>query len=158
VFGTFDRVPQRFEVIETWPLIVLRFPRVVDGVAVSGLIGAFERALERGSRFASVLDGTEIARLPGPAERQRLVAWMGDEAHQERERRLSVAAAVVVPSGLVRAFVAAIYFVRKPLAPQKWTETLREGVDWACGQLEEGGVALTPEIEAFRAGIGANAR
>jgi hypothetical protein len=152
-------VTSRFQIVEaTWPLILLRFPRVVDGESVSGLIDAFDRALERESRFVSVLDGTEIARLPGPEERQRLVSWMSDESRQERERKLSVAAAVVVPSGLVRAFVAAIYFVRKPIAPQKWTETVSEGVDWACAQLHGAGIALTPEIDKLRGELGLTKR
>jgi hypothetical protein len=154
-FDTIVPVSNRVQVIETtWPLLVVRFPRVVDAAAVSDMIGAFERALARGSRFASVLDGSQIERLPRAKERETLVAWMGDEAHQEKERALSVAAAVVATSGLLRAFVAAIYFVRKPHAPQKWTETALEGVDWACAQLVAAGVPLTPEIEKFRADLG----
>jgi hypothetical protein len=143
----------RLQVVESWPLIFVRFPRVVDADAVGGMMGVFDRALERGSPFASVLDGSDIARLPGPEVRETLTSWMADEERRTKEKNLAVASAVVVPSGLVRAFVAAIYFVRKPHAPQKWTETLPEGLDWACARLVEAGIALTPEIEKLRADL-----
>jgi hypothetical protein len=149
-------VPARFQVFEiARPLIVLRFPAIIDAESVTGLMGAFDRALHRGERFATVLDATETVRLPRASERQQLVDWMRDEARVKIERQLSVAAAIVVPSGLVRAFVAAMYFVRKPTAPQQWTATLAEGVEWACARLLEAGVALTPEIERLRGDVAA---
>ena len=53
-------------------------------------------------------------------------------------------------SGLVRAFVAAIYFVRKPVAPQHWTTDHGDAIEWACSRLAEAGVPLNPEIERLR--------
>src|SRR5580700_10614492 len=119
-------MPAGLQVVESWPLIFVRFPRIVDAASISGMMSVFDRALERAAPFASVLDGSAIARLPGPEVREALTSWMANEARQVKEKRFAVASAVVVPSGLVRAFVAAIYFVRKPHAPQKWTETVPE--------------------------------
>jgi hypothetical protein len=153
------RVQRGLHVIEsTHPLILMRFPPVVDGEVVSALMATFDRALARGLRFAAVLDATDTKRLPSADARRALVDWMLDEARVARERALSVAAATVVPSGLVRAFVAALYFVRKPTAPQHWTPTLREGVEWTCARLVEAGIALTPEIERLRAEVAGEAR
>ena len=97
-----------------------------------------------------MLDASETCRLPGPEEREALAEWLRDEARMQRERELDVGAAVVVRSGIVRAFVAAVYFVRKPAAPQRWTASWGEAIEWACGRLMEAGVALNEDIERLR--------
>jgi hypothetical protein len=134
----------------TRPLLIMRFPRVVDAQVIRAMMDAFDRAHRRGARFATVLDASETRRLPDAKERQMLAEWLGDERRRQRERDLDVGAAVVVPSSVVRAFVAAIYFVRKPVAPQHWTADPGEAIEWACARLLEAGVALNPEIDRLR--------
>jgi hypothetical protein len=136
------------QVIEyTRPLIVMRFPAVVDAHVLRAMMDAFDRAHRRGARFATVLDATDTRRLPGPKERQLLADWLGDAGRKERERELDVGSAVVVPSGVVRAFVAAVYFVRTPASPQHWTACIGDAIEWSCARLLEAGIALNPEIE-----------
>jgi hypothetical protein len=144
-------VPQQFQVTEsTWPLLLMQFPRVVDADAMRGMMAAFDRARVRRSPYVSVLDATEVRRLPGAHERQAFSEWLRSEEYREEENRFSVASAVVLPSGAVRAFVAALYVIRKPSAPQHWVATLPEAVEWSCERLVEAGVDLTPEIESLR--------
>ncbi len=134
----------------TRPLLIMRFPRVVDAQVIRAMMDAFDRAHRRGARFATVLDASETRRLPDAKERQMLAEWLQDATRMQRERELDVGAAVVVPSSVVRAFVAAIYFVRKPAAPQRWTTDPAEAIEWACARLVEAGVSLNPEIDRLR--------
>jgi hypothetical protein len=135
----------------THPLIVMRFPATIDAPTVAGLIRAFDRVLGRGERFGTVLDASAIRKLPGADERHALAEWLRDSKRLARERELSVAAAIIVPSAFVRAFVATMYFIRKPTAPQHLTATFGEGVEWVCRRLVEASVALSPDAEALRA-------
>jgi hypothetical protein len=137
---------------------LLRFPEVVDGPAIDAMMATFDRAHRRGGRFASVLDATDVRRLPGPPERQALADWLANPERQRLEREQSIGSALVTQSGFLRAFVAAIYFVRKPTSPQHWVATLSEGVEWACARLVEAGVALPPEVELARASAAAYGR
>jgi hypothetical protein len=140
-----------FHAEQIGPLLVLRFPEVVDAEAIDAMMATFDRAHRRGQRFASVLDATETRRLPGPREREALAAWLAEPMRRQLEREQNIGSALVNPSGIVRAFVAAIYFVRKPASPQHWVATLQEGVEWACARLVEAGVPLPPEVERVRA-------
>jgi hypothetical protein len=137
----------RLQVTTVGPLLLMRFPAIVDSSVIGDMLAAFERAHTRGERFATVLDATETRRLPGAKDRERLAEWLHDESRQRLERQLNLGAAVVVTSGLVRAFIAAIYFVRKPQTPQHWAASLKEGLEWTCARLVHAGVALTPEVE-----------
>jgi hypothetical protein len=144
-------VQQRFQIVEnTLPLIVMRMPAIVDAEAIQAMMDGFDRAHRRGERFAAVLDATDVKRLPDSGTRRRLVEWMLDDEHVRCERALTVAVATVVPSSLVRAFVAAVYFVHPPCAPQQWSPSYAEGIEWTCARLVEAGIPLTPEIERMR--------
>jgi hypothetical protein len=141
-------------VIETAkPIIVMHFPVQVDAGDVQGMMAAFDRAHRRGARHAIVLDATHTKRLPRAEDRQVLDAWLQDEERKKKERELTVGTAVVVPSSLVRAFVAAMNFVRKPLAPRYQTASFADGVEWCCARLVDAGVPLSPEAERLRAGV-----
>jgi hypothetical protein len=134
----------------TRPLLIMRFPAVVDAHVLRAMMDAFDRAHRRGARFVTVLDATDTRRLPGPKERELLAEWLGDEERQKRERQLDVGSALVVRSGVVRAFVAALYFVRRPAAPHYWTASIEDAIEWSCTRLVEAGIALTQEIEGVR--------
>jgi hypothetical protein len=134
----------------TRPLLIMRFPRVVDAQVLGAMMDAFDRAHRRGTPFATVLDASDTHRLPGPKEREILAEWLRDPMRAERERELNLGAAIVVRSGLVRAFVAALYFVRKPASAQHWTADPGDAIEWACARLVEAGIALNPEIERLR--------
>jgi hypothetical protein len=144
-------VTQTLQVTEsTWPLLLIQFPRIVDGEAMQGLMTAFDRARERRSPFASVIDATEVRRLPGAQERHSFTQWFRSDRYRAEERQFDLGAAVVLPSGAMRAFVAALYVIRRPAAPQRWVATLPEAVQWSCRRIVEAGIALTPEIEELR--------
>jgi hypothetical protein len=137
----------------TWPLLVLSFPRIAEAGTLRAFIEAFERAYERETPFATVIDGTMTARFPGPQGRKMLVEWLGDARRAELERLWCVGSAVVLPSGPKRALVSAFNIVRRPAAPQYWTATLPEAVDWARTRLLDAGVSVTPRIDELHADL-----
>jgi hypothetical protein len=135
-----------------WPLLYLPFPRVVGESTVRALIDAFEGAFAREEKFAVILDGTGITRFPGAPERKMVVDWMS-AAPRERERTWNIGTAIVIPSGPMRALVAAFNLIRRPVAPQEWTATLGEAIDWARAQLVAAGAPLNPRIDDARAAL-----
>ncbi len=142
--------PARF-VHGAWPVLVVHMPPVVNMVAIKSIIDGYEDVLRRNERFANVVDGSAIEKFPGSVERKMLTDWLTDEARVEKERRLTVATAVVVTSGPMRALLSAINWIGRPVAPQIAVATQAEAVEWCCARLTEAGVALTPAASTLRA-------
>jgi len=136
-----------------WPILLLTFHGFAGPNSIQKLMQAYERALTRASRYVSIIDGTSIEKFPAAAERETLTDWMKSEQNVAREKMWSLGAAVVVPSGPLRALLAAFNLVRRPITPQHWVATLDEGWAWAEAQLTTAGIALTPQIQALRADL-----
>lgn len=141
--------PARF-LDSTWPLVVVLLPPVMGMTAIRSIVDGYEGLLRRNRRFAHVVDCSAVSKFPGVAERKVLIDWLGDETRVERERRLTVATAVVLTSGPMRAFVSAINWVRRPSTPQKWMATQPEAVEWCCELLVGEGIVLPPAVGALR--------
>jgi hypothetical protein len=141
--------PARF-LDNTWPLAVVLLPPVMGMTAIRSIVDGYDALVRRNQRFAHVVDCSAVSKFPGGAERKVLIDWLGDEARIERERRLTIATAIVLTSGPMRAFVSAINWVRRPSTPQKWMATQPEAVEWCCQLLGEAGIALPPAVGALR--------
>jgi hypothetical protein len=142
-----------------WPLLLLTFPRVVTESTVRRLIAAYETAFQRATRFIAVCDGTAIAKFPGAAERKILVDWMTTtEGFNERERKWTLGTGVVVPSGTMRALVAAFNLIRRPISPQQWTATLVEALDWSHARFVGAGISPNPRLDEMRTALRAQRR
>jgi hypothetical protein len=137
-----------------WPLLVVHLPAVMSMTAVQSIVDGYEVMLQRNQRFASVVDCSAVTKFPGAPERKVLTDWLGNEVRAEKERRLTVATAVVLTSGPMRAVVSAINWVRRPATPQIWTATRQEAVDWCRARLVEAGVPLTGATSTLRALLG----
>jgi hypothetical protein len=143
--------PVRFD-DSAWPLLIVQLPPRLNDIDVVGtLIKGFDDTFRRSSRFSTVLDGSAVQKFPGTAERRALTDWMGDPARSEAERRFLIGTGLVLPSGPMRAFVSAINFVIRPVAPRMVTATQEESIEWCCERLLQAGIALTPAIGALRA-------
>jgi hypothetical protein len=134
-----------------WPMVLIEMPRSMNMVTIESIIAGFESLHARDERFIIVVDCSPVTRFPGAAERRRLLDWMKHEAQFARERRHTIGSAVVLTSGPMRALLSAMNWVHRPAAPQEWTATLGEAVDWSCERLVEAGIAITPAIAALRA-------
>jgi hypothetical protein len=150
--------PARFD-DTAWPLLIIRMPALMNNiVVVRSIIDGFEGVYRKNERFASILDGSAVAKFPGTLERKALMDWVGNEARIETERSLSVATALVLTSGPMRAFVSALNWVNRPVTPQKVTATREEAIEWCCERLQEAGIVLPPAVGALRARRAASSR
>jgi hypothetical protein len=150
--------PARFD-DSAWPLLIVQMPALMNNiVVVRSIIDGFEAAYRKDARFASVLDGSAVAKFPGTLERKALMDWVGNEARIETERRLSVATSLVLTSGPMRAFVSALNWVNRPVSPQKVVATRDDAIDWCCERLQEAGIVLPPAVGALRARRAPSAR
>jgi hypothetical protein len=120
-------------------------------VAVRSIIDGFEGVYRKNERFASIFDGSAVAKFPGTLERKALMDWVGNEARIETERRLSIATSLVLTSGPMRAFVSALNWVNRPVTPQKVAATREEAIEWCCERLQDAGIVLPPAVGALRA-------
>ena len=134
-----------------WPLLVVRFPHAITDVTMRAFIEAIERAYARKERFAVVIDTGLVAKFPTAPARQILTDWIADERRAERERLYTVATAVALASGPLRALTAAINLMRRPVSPQHWTKTVYEAVEWSRLRLIDAGVTWTAGADALYA-------
>jgi hypothetical protein len=134
-----------------WPLLFIRIPPFLAVGTVQSFVAAIEHAYARNERFAVVIDTTAVSKFPGAPARQILSDWVADARRAERERTFTVGTALVIASGPLRAFTAAVNLVRRHATPQQWTATVAEAVEWAHKRLVEEHVALTPGSETLLA-------
>jgi hypothetical protein len=135
----------------TWPLIHVRYGREFSAAAVQGTIDGYERLLRRKERFVSLVDGSQIVKFPGSAERSMLNAWLKEPGRTEKEKLYAIGYVVVLPSGPLRAMMSAIQWVNPPNSPQAWKATVPEAFEWCIERLVEAKLPLTPAIEGWRA-------
>jgi hypothetical protein len=144
-------MPELQFIDETWPLLIVRMPPTMNATAIAGVIQGFERVLNRQERFVLLTDCSAIVKFPAALERRMLTDWLGQDARIAMEKRFTVATAVVLTSGAMRAFVSALYWVRRPATPQVFKATVAEALEWCCDRMTEAGLPLTPPIQQLRA-------
>jgi hypothetical protein len=135
----------------TWPLLYLRFPREFSPVVMQATIDGFESYYKRRDRFVVLADCSPIAKFPGMVERKMLSEWLGSPGRPEKERAYTIATAIVLLSGPMRALMSAITWVSPPVAPQVWKATEAEAFDWCYERLVAAKMPITKAIEAARA-------
>jgi hypothetical protein len=136
---------------ETWPLVLVQLPRDMNANAMDSIVAGFERVYQRRSRFILVVDCASIAKFPGAAERKTLTDWMRRRERLEQEREYTIATAIVLSSGPMRALLAAVQWISPPATPQVLKASQIEAVEWCCERLLEAGSPITPAIASLRA-------
>ncbi len=95
----------------------------------------------RAGKRLLVIDATECA--PTPATQRRLQAqWMKE--HADRIRRYTVGVAFVIPSGLIRGMLTAIFWIQPLPSPHEVCATLEQALAWGDGQLAAHGLKIPP--------------
>jgi hypothetical protein len=135
----------------TWPLLYVRFPREFSPAVMQATIDAFERIYVRGERFVNLVDCSPIVKFPGMVERKMLSEWMATPGRADKEKAFTVATAIVLRSGPMRAMMSAITWVSPPVSPQVWKATEADAFDWCFERLVEARLPVTKAIEAARA-------
>jgi hypothetical protein len=136
---------------ETWPLVVVHLPRETNANAIESIVAAFDRMYQRKSRFVLVVDCTSVVKFPGAVERKALTDWMRRRDRLEQERAYTIATAIVLSSGPMRALLAAVQWISPPATPQVLKASQAEAIEWCCERLQEAGSPITPAISSLRA-------
>lgn len=115
------------------PLLFVRFDGGVDDDAFRAYLGQLTAWLDRGERYAIVLDARTAT--PPPAAQRRMQADMMKSEHT-RLNKLCVGGAFVIPSPLVRGALTAILWIQ----PLPWEHTVVADVEtaeaWARNRLQ----------------------
>ena len=99
----------------------------------------------------SLVDCSPIVKFPGMVERKMLSEWMATPGRADKEKAFTVATAIVLRSGPMRAMMSAITWVSPPVSPQVWKASELEAFDWCYERLVEARLPVTKAIEAARA-------
>lgn len=114
------------------PLLLVRFDGAVDDDAFRGYLQELTAWLDRGQRYAIVLDARTAS--PPPAHQRRMQADM-IKAEAKRLKQLCVGGAFVIPSPLVRGALTAILWIQ----PLPWEHTVVADLEaaeaWARNRL-----------------------
>lgn len=116
-----------------WPLFVTIVPARFDTEDLRLYIAEVTRLYERKERFATLVDTTALAELPGAAARRVLADWQNDTV--EQIRTYNVCTATVLSSALVRGAMTAMHWLFKPPNEQVAVPTLAEGFDFCVARL-----------------------
>jgi hypothetical protein len=131
-----------------WPLLIVTFPSAASDDAVLSFIRAIDRAYARHERFAVVIDTTPVLKFPGASARALITDWTANAERIALERAYTVGTSVIMPSGPLRALVAAIQAVQRPATTTHWARNIREAIAWARQRLVERSIVLTPLAES----------
>jgi hypothetical protein len=130
---------------DAWPLVLVRMPGALDGPAIESMFQGWDGVLGRKAKFSGLIDTSALTKFPDAVGRKRIAAWMA--ARTMAERLYCVGNAVVITSGMARAVLTAINWIRGPVSPQNLVGSRLQGLEWCCGQLVKAGLELTPGIE-----------
>lgn len=146
---------ERLHLLDTsaWPMMRMRLPSVFGPEHIKAIIDGFEHAYERKERFVVLADGSQVVKFPGTVERKMLSDWLARPERTAQERLYTVATAIVLTSGTMRAMLSAMQWVNRPATPQTWKPTELEALEWCCERLAEAGVPLSAAIEDARAEV-----
>jgi hypothetical protein len=98
-----------------------------------------ETAKARGQLLAILYDLTAAA--PLSAQQRRMQAdWL--QQHEPLGREVTLGAAFVTTSAIIRGVLTAIFWVRPPYAPHHVCAQLDEGLDWLFQSCEPRGVRI----------------
>ncbi len=121
------------------PLLRVHFDGVVDDDAFQRYIDELKAWVDRGERYAMLVDATS-AGVPGSAQRRMQTDFM--ESYQQKLKRLCVGAAFVIPAPLVRGALIAMLWVQPLPFPHKVVADVAAADAWCLQQLNGAGPPL----------------
>jgi hypothetical protein len=131
-----------------FPLVVVTAPATVELAALNELFASFQRSFERKSRYALLLDLSNVSEIPDAGLRRKISEWEG--AHVADTRRWNVCSALVIRSALVRGAFTALRWLVADQAPRQHFGSRQEAIDFCISGLEREGIAMPPALVALR--------
>lgn len=137
---------------EAWPLVVVDLPPDPTPEVLTVFCAEFDAVYRRRQTFATLIDATQVRRVPGAVERRQLADWAA--AQKPLTQLYGAGTAYVITSPMVRAALTAIDWVFQPPCPQCWKASRRDALAWCVDRLADRDIASNPEIDAlFHRGV-----
>jgi hypothetical protein len=128
-----------------WPLFITVLPPTFDLNDVEAYIVEVDAIFKRRERFASLVDTTAVAVVPGASVRLRLAEWQNESV--ELIRRYNVFSATVIKSAVVRGAATALNWLHRPVNEQIVVSTFAEGFAACIDRLRADGHPAPPQLE-----------
>jgi hypothetical protein len=134
--------------VTAWPLVRARIPQAFDIEAIDSFFVGFDAVLARKTKFVTIIDTTALLSFPDARQRQYLGQCMSTRTFAEATYNLGNA--VIILSAPARMVLTAVNWIRRPVTAQHMVGTFGEALDWCCGRIGQGGIAVSPAIAALR--------
>lgn len=119
-------------VVDEWPVVLFRMPRLVDVKASLELGQAVDKLLRRHEEFVMVVDNTRTSEMP-PDARKAMAAW--EKSRDAPLRTFAKAAAIIMPNRTMFAIAGLISWLNPPPYPKKCFLHEGEAKAWAREKL-----------------------
>jgi hypothetical protein len=149
----FDGV--RVETVD-WPIVLVDFPvgRLADATlhAVLDALETVMREAEHAKEKIFIInDLTHIRSLPPASQRKLTGEWIERTANLSRV--VSVGAAQVTPSAILRGIITAVFWFHPSPSPSVFVATREEAMSRGIRMLEEAGVDLPSRLRGQRRAV-----
>jgi hypothetical protein len=131
--------------LEHWPLVVIVVGESLERHELPELERQIDAVYARKQRFATLADGSRVARMPDAATRKRLAEWQNDT--RTSIARYNVISATVVTSGIVRGAMTAMNWVFQPPNRQVTVGTFGEALGACVEALRAEGLSLPAALD-----------
>ncbi|MFO0692687.1 MAG: hypothetical protein U0230_03965 [Polyangiales bacterium] len=128
-----------------WPLLITIMPATFGPPDVDRYIAEIDALYKRRERFASFVDTTGLASLPGANERKRLAEWQNETI--DLIGRYNVVTTTVVASPLMRGALTAMNWLFRPPNEQVAVASASEGFAICIDRMRKNGLPITPSAE-----------
>lgn len=134
-----------------WPIIVMDLPeKTMPDAGLRDALAYFEEvqksAKERAERTFTITDLSRMTQLVPAPQREYVGDWM--KRTSLLQKAVSLGAANITPSTILRGFITAIYWLVPPPMPTAFVATRREAYTLAVKAFDEARIPLSPELRA----------
>ncbi|MGB5812662.1 MAG: hypothetical protein WBG86_19160, partial [Polyangiales bacterium] len=131
-----------------WPLLYVRFPsKPLSDDGFEHFITRYTQYVERGIKFASIIDSRGLSTAITPGQRKRLSEWFHVTGPLAGEVHFAIA--VLLSNPLIRGALRAVTWVAPIPVPVQAFESISDADPWIRQQFQEYGVPVTPAIETL---------
>lgn len=134
-----------------WPLLYVRFPsKPLSDEGFEYFITRYTAYVERGMRFATILDSRGLTTAITAHQRKRLTEWF--EVTGELASEVHFGIATLIGSAVIRGALRAVTWIAPIPVPVKAFGSISDAAPWVRQILTQQGIPVTPEMEMLLAG------
>jgi hypothetical protein len=134
-----------------WPLLYVRFPsKPLSEEGFEYFIERYTNAVERRTRFATILDSRGLTTAITANQRKQLTEWFEVTGELAGEHHFGIA--VLISSAVIRGALKAVTWLAPIPVPVKPFGSIADSGPWVRAIFAEQGIPITPSMETLLAG------